>query len=68
MSKMDKIVLGFGILNIFALCFLFNAGLEERSQEMADKMEKKEAAYYECVKAFKDESYCFKFLFADWRG
>lgn len=68
MQKTDMFVLFFLVLNIIAFILYFNYALKERSQEIADKMEKKEAAYYECVKAFKDESYCFKFLFADWRG
>ena len=68
MERGEKICLWVLAVNIFLLWFVFMDRAKERSQEIADKMKLKEAGYYECVKAFKDESQCFKAYFSDFRG
>lgn len=68
MSKTDKVVLWLLVVNVIIMWSFFTSSVKERSQEIADHLKRKEAGYYECVKAFKDESQCFKAYFSDFRG
>ena len=68
MEKSTIVCLSIIICCIIGFVLVLNSGLKEQSQRIADRLEQKEAGYTECVKAFKDESQCFKAYFSDFRG